>query len=264
VSERPVIAILTDFGSADPYVGAMKGAILSACREAVLVDLGHDVPPHDCLAGALHLAAAVPYFPGGTTFLAVVDPGVGSARRAIAAEAGGFTFVGPDNGLLSVVLDRLAPARVVSLENPRYCRPSLSRTFEGRDRLGPAAAWLAAGTPLDELGPRVDGYVRLVIPAPEVAPGRVSGETVTVDRFGNVVTNIGRADLARAAGQGAAVAVIDGRDFGPLVGTYADVEPGAACALVGSADYLELAVREGRAADRCGSARGTPVRVVWR
>src|SRR3989442_15800809 len=162
---RPVIALLTDFGTRDHYAGTMKGVALGICPDATLVDITHEVPAHDVLAGALELAAAYKYFPAGTIFLVVVDPGVGSARRGIAAEAGDFKFVAPDNGVLTAVLDEHAPKKIVELSERRYARPTVSRTFEGRDRFAPAAAWLGKGIELT--APR-----RPVgrVPRPEMAP----------------------------------------------------------------------------------------------
>src|SRR5262245_43592254 len=142
---RPVIALLTDFGTRDHYVGTMKGVMLGICPDAALVDITHEIPPHDVLAGALELAAAFRYLPAGTIFLAVVDPGVGSMRRGIAIEAGDYKLVSPDNGVLTPLLDEFNPKRVVELSERRYARPTVSRTFEGRDRFGPAAAWLGKG-----------------------------------------------------------------------------------------------------------------------
>src|SRR5262245_16625872 len=133
----PVIALLTDFGLRDHYVGTMKGVALGICREATLVDISHDVPAHDVLAGALELAASYRYFPTGTIFLVVVDPGVGSTRRGIAVAAGDYQFVAPDNGVLSTVLEETRPSQIVELTESRFARPIVSRTFEGRDRFAP-------------------------------------------------------------------------------------------------------------------------------
>src|SRR5204863_3420491 len=148
---RPVIALLTDFGVRDHYVGTMKGVALTICPEATLVDISHEVPPHDVVAGALELAACYRYFPAGTIFLVVVDPGVGSSRRGIAVDTGEHKFVAPDNGVLTLALDEEAPRKVVELTERRYARPTVSRTFEGRDRFAPAAAWLAKGVELSAL-----------------------------------------------------------------------------------------------------------------
>ncbi len=149
---RPVIALLTDFGTKDHYAGTVKGVLLGICPEAACVDITHEISPHDVLGGALELAAAYKYFPSGTVFLVVIDPGVGSTRRPIAAEAGGYRFVAPDNGVLTLVFEETPPKRVVELTERRYARPTLSRTFEGRDRFAPAAAWLAKGIGLTAFG----------------------------------------------------------------------------------------------------------------
>src|SRR5262245_24442383 len=186
---RPVLALLTDFGTRDHYAGTMKGVALGICPDATLVDISHDVPAHDVVAGALELAAAYRYFPNGTIFLVVVDPGVGSARRGIAAEAGDYKFVAPDNGVLTAVFDEQAPKRVVELTERRYARPTVSRTFEGRDRFAPAAAWLAKGIELVALGRPAGTIQRLDLPHAALDGDRIDGSVIRVDRFGNLITN---------------------------------------------------------------------------
>src|SRR4029453_3032413 len=181
---RPLIALLTDFGLRDSYVGTMKGVVLSICPDATLVDISHDVAPQDVRDGALELAAAYRYFPAGTIFLVVVDPGVGSTRRGIAADAGEYRFVAPDNGVLSVVFDQTPPRLAVELTNRRYARPTISKTFEGRDRFAPAAAWLANGIQLASLGDEATALARLQIPRPRATETGVDGEGLRVDRFG--------------------------------------------------------------------------------
>src|SRR5918994_993196 len=161
---RPLVAFLSDFGTRDHYAGAMKAVVLSICPDVTLVDIAHELPAHDVMAGALELAACYRYFPAGTIFLVVVDPGVGSARRGIAAEAGGYRFVAPDNGVLTLVFDETPPKKGVELTERRYARPTVSRTFEGRDRFAPAAAWLAKGIQLPALGRAVADFQRLDIP----------------------------------------------------------------------------------------------------
>src|SRR3954462_12114917 len=188
---RPVIALLTDFGTRDHYAGTMKGVALGICPDVTLVDISHDLPAHDVFGAALELAAAYKYFPAGTIFLVVVDPGVGSSRRGIPAESGDYRFVAPDNGVLSAVLDEHAPKRVVELTERKYARPTVSRTFEGRDRFAPAAAWLAKGIQLSALGRAVTTYHQLEIPQPEVGT-QLAGVVLLIDRFGNLVTNIDR------------------------------------------------------------------------
>ena len=189
---RPVLALLTDFGLRDHYVGSMKAAALSVCPDLTLVDITHDIAPHDILDGALQLAASFKYFPAGTVFVAVVDPGVGSTRRGIAAEAGEYRFVAPDNGLLTAVLQETPAKRIVELTERRYFRPTVSRTFEGRDRFAPAAAWLLRGVELNALGRPVHDPVLLDLPRPEVRDDELYGRIVQEDRFGNLITNIDR------------------------------------------------------------------------
>jgi S-adenosyl-L-methionine hydrolase (adenosine-forming) len=258
---RPVIALLTDFGTRDHYAGAMKGVALGICPDAVLVDVTHDIPPHDVAAGALELAGAYKYFPSGTIFVAVVDPGVGSSRRGIAAEASGYRFVSPDNGVLSLVFRDSAPRRVVELTERKYARPTVSRTFEGRDRFAPAAAWLARGIDLAALGRPVTAWSTLALHEPVVLDGRIDGEVWRVDRFGNVITNIDRATFSRIANSGAITIAAGAHAIDRLVSTYAEAPTGTVCALFGSTDHLELAVNGGSAAAALGIARGAPVTV---
>ena len=149
---RPVIALLSDFGTRDHYAGTMKGVMIGICPDVTLIDITHDITPHDVMEGALQLAASCRYFPSGTIFLVVVDPGVGSSRKGIAAEAGAYRFVAPANDVLTSIFRELPPKRVVELTERRYARPTVSRTFEGRDRFAPAAAWLAKGIQLAALG----------------------------------------------------------------------------------------------------------------
>src|SRR6266550_581884 len=197
---RAVIALLTDFGTRDHYAGAMKGVALGICPDATLVDISHEVPPHDVGGGALELAACFKYFPAGTVFLVVVDPGVGSSRRGIAADSGDFKFVAPDNGVLTLALDEAPPRKIVELTERRYARPTVSRTFEGRDRFAPAAAWLARGIELTALGRPAGSIQRLEIPHADVTDERIVGQVLRVDRFGNLITNIDRRTFERLSG----------------------------------------------------------------
>ena len=258
---RPIVALLSDFGTSDHYVGAMKGVVLSVCPEATIVDITHDVPPHDVLAGALELAAAYRYFPPGTVFIVVVDPGVGSSRRGIAAEAGEYQFVAPDNGVLTAVLREAPPKRVVELTERKYARPTVSRTFEGRDRFAPAGGWLAKGLALPSLGRRVSDYQQIEIPVLDVRENGLAGAVWRVDRFGNLITNIDRKTFDRVARGGPVIVKAGPHDVPHLVNTYAEAPTGDLCALFGSTDHLEVAVPGGSAAARLGLGRGAPVTV---
>ena len=259
---KPIIALLTDFGTRDHYAGTMKGVALGICPDATLVDLTHEIAPHDVLGGALELAASVRYFPAGTIFLAVVDPGVGSTRRGLAVDTGEYRFVAPDNGVLTLALRDLPPKRMVELSDRRYARPTVSRTFEGRDRFAPAAAWLAKGTDLAALGRPVKEFQRLAVPEPVLGDGVLTGEVLRVDHFGNLISNIDRKTFdTRAAGAVVAI-TIGGHEVARLVHTYAEAAALEVCALFGSTDHLEVAENGGSAAARLGLGRGAEVRVT--
>jgi hypothetical protein len=258
---RPVVALLSDFGTRDHYAGTMKAVVLGVCPDANLVDIGHDIPAHDVVAGALELAACYKYFPVGTIFLVVVDPGVGSSRRGIAADCGDYKFVAPDNGVLSAVFQKTPPKKVVELTERKYARPTVSRTFEGRDRFAPAAGWLAKGITLVSMGKSITNYHVLDLPQPVVSSEGISGEIMRVDRFGNLITNIERKVLEDFA-EGRLIAVTLGdRDVPRLVATYAEAAAGELCALFGSTDHLEVAVNAGDAARELGLGRGAKATV---
>lgn len=256
---RPIVALLTDFGTQDHYVGAMKGVVLGICPEAAVVDISHDGPAHDVLTASLELAAAYRYFPAGTVFVAVVDPGVGSARRGLAAEAGDYRFVAPDNGVLTAVFRQTPPRRVVELTERRYARPTVSRTFEGRDRFAPGAAWLAKGVQLTALGRPLTDYVGIDIPVPETGEGRIEGAVLRVDKFGNLITNIDRRMFEGFCRGGAIQIEAGDESIGRLVETYADIGPDEVCALIGSTDHLEIAANSCSAAVRLSLERGARV-----
>lgn len=253
-----IVTLLTDFGTADHFAGAMKGVILGIAPGAAVVDLTHEVPPQDVRAGAFTLLAAYGSFPPGTVHVAVVDPGVGSARRAIAADAGGHRFVGPDNGLLSWVLEREGDARVFHVTREELFRRPVSTTFHGRDVFAPVAARLAAGMDAAELGPEIADAVRLGSLRPERLPdGGLRGEVLHVDRFGNCVTGFTRDDLG---GAGDAFTLRAGaREIRAVRRFYADAAPGEPFAVWGSAGFLEISVNRASAARLLGLAPGEPV-----
>ncbi|NJL58241.1 SAM-dependent chlorinase/fluorinase, partial [bacterium] len=189
---KTTIALLTDFGLNDVYVGVMKGVIAGINPQARLLDITHAIPPQDVRQGALSLLDAYPYFPAGTIFLVVIDPGVGTARQPIAVQAGGYRFVAPDNGVLSYALATFDTLQVAALNNPDYRLPNVSQTFHGRDIFAPAAAHLAAGVPLALMGDALPDITRLPRPQLTVEGGHITGEVVHIDRFGNVITSIQR------------------------------------------------------------------------
>jgi S-adenosylmethionine hydrolase len=258
---RPIVALLSDFGTRDHYVGTMKAVVLSVCPDATLVDISHHLPAHDVLGGALELAASYRYFPSGTIFLVVVDPGVGSTRRAIAAEAGDYKFVAPDNGVLTAVFKETPPKRVVELTERKYARATVSRTFEGRDRFAPAAGWIAKGLNLGSFGRPVSDYHMMTIPIAEIRESGAAGEVLRVDRFGNLITNIDRRTFDRVTRDGPVALRVGDHDVRSVVNTYAEASAGDLCALFGSTDHLEVAVNGGSAAERLGLGRGATVTI---
>ncbi len=268
----PIITLTTDFGQSDAYVASMKGVILSIEPGATIVDITHDVPPQDILHGAFVLSTAYAFFPAGTVHVAVVDPEVGTGRRALGIEWRGCLFVAPDNGLLSLALGAGPPpegsaasqapfegppppgAAVHELADARYHLPAVSGTFHGRDVFAPVAAHLATGVPLARMGPRVSSIRYLGVAAPVVhGDGSVRGAVLHVDGFGNVVTNVRREHVPSEAFE---VEVGRHRVEGASR-TYADRE--GIVALWGSAGYLEVAVRDGSAARTLGLSRGDAV-----
>lgn len=262
---RPIVALLTDFGGRDHYAGAVKGAILSASPEAVLVDVVHDLDAHDVLEGAYALDACYRAFPAGTVFVAVVDPGVGSARRGLGIEAGGYRFVGPDNGIFTFILAAHPEARVHSLENAGLFRHQVAPTFHARDIFGPVAGHLAAGLPLDHVGPPVERPVLLATDGLRKVGDEWETTVLHVDRFGNLTTHLRQEELERilekVEGDPTQVVLVVEGFVLPLVRTYSDVPDGEPCALVGSSGRLEVSVNRGNAARLIGAGKGAPVRI---
>lgn len=255
-----VLALLTDFGTRDTYVAQMHGVIAARDPSLRVIDITHAIPPQDVLAGAYALNDAVEAFLPGTIFVGVVDPGVGSQRRAIAAEIGSWRFVGPDNGLITVLLHRFSLGVAVELSNPAFHRLPRSSTFHGRDIFAPVAAAWATGTPLAALGQLVTTpLVRLdhatpVLSTDEKKRRILSGVVLDADHFGNLRTNIHRDQVPSSAiGQG--LVALDGVTLGPIANCYADVAPGEVLALFGSNNRLEIAVGQGPAAVRFPHAR---------
>jgi S-adenosylmethionine hydrolase len=259
-----IVTLLSDFGTADYYVGAMKGAVLTLNPEARVVDITHEVPPYDVEAGAFTLRAAFETFPAGTVHVAVVDPGVGSARRAVAVEGRGHTFVGPDNGLFGHVYERIGPFRVFQLTNANYFRREVSSTFHGRDIFAPVAGALSRGVSAEELGAEVFDFVRLPSAAVErAADGTLVGAVIHVDRFGNLVTNVTPEELSDESVARGARLRIAGREVRRFRRFFAEDAGGAVepFAVWGSAGLVEVAVFRDSAARVLGAKRGDKVEV---
>lgn len=272
----PLIALTTDFGTTDPFVGIMKGVMAGIAPGVPTVDITHAIPPGDVQRGAIVLWQAAPYFPAGTVFLAVVDPGVGTSRRGIILHAQGQVFVGPDNGLFSYILAGEGDTRAWEIANPRHA----SSTFHGRDVFAPAAARAALGVG-DATGAECPNLVRLPSPKLElVSPGELRGEIVTVDQFGNTLTSLGRfiptangkIKLSPWLGQSlpvvkfspgqARVTLPSGQTI-PLADTFAHIPPGKCAALIGSTGLLEIAANRQSAAEILGLKRGMAVSIQY-
>lgn len=249
------VTLLSDFGTADGYAAAMAAVVASGAPDAWVEHASHDIRPGDVHGAALALSRYCRLYPAGTVHVVVVDPGVGTERRPLAARVDDRFYVAPDNGVLGLVLQGAERTRLVEVTDPGILEGA-SATFHGRDIFAPAAAHLARGEPLDSLGEPVHDPVLLPMPQPRRSDADITGEVVGVDRFGNLVTNVPARWLK------AAVHVeVAGQDVGPLRTTYGDVSPGEVLALVGSMGVLEVSVRDGNAAARLGVDRGAGVTV---
>lgn len=242
------IVFLTDFGLKDHYVGVMKGVIARLAPEAPVIDLLHEVPPQDVLSGAFHLWASYRYFPEGSIFVTVVDPGVGTKRRGLLLQMAERFFLGPDNGLFTWLLDANPDFVAFSLENPAFFLPEVSHTFHGRDIFAPCAAHLFRGVPPEEFGPRVHDLVRLPVPPLTEEGNRLRGSVIHVDRFGNLITNIA---AEKILSRRVRAVVFQGQKL-PFLRTYGEAPPGTPLALIGSDGLLEIAVTEGSAYEKFG------------
>jgi S-adenosyl-L-methionine hydrolase (adenosine-forming) len=247
------VTLLTDFGTRDGYVAAMKGAISALAPAAIVDDATHDIAAGDIPAGAWVLAGYWRIYEPPVVHVAVVDPGVGGGRQAIAARADGRLLVGPDNGIFTRVFHAASELQVVRIEGDAFTREAVSSTFHGRDVFAPVAAHLSLGLELERLGPLVDNAVLLELPVPRRDHSHVHGEVIHVDRFGNLITNI----PAELAGAGARV-IVCGRMCG-MARTYSDAPPGELLALDGSRGMLEVSIRDGDAASFLAAGRGAAV-----
>ena len=254
---RPVVTLTTDFGQADAYVGIMKGVLLGICPDAALVDLSHEIHPQAVRQAAYLLSTAVPYFPPGVVHLVVVDPGVGSERRPVAVQTERATYVAPDNGVLTLALTQDPPRLAVHLTDPRFHLSQVSATFHGRDIFAPAAAHLACGLELCDIGEPFPPPELVVLPTvlPTQQPdGTWQAEILHIDRFGNLITNYQCASSSLQP-----TVSVGGERIQGLRSTFADVAPGELVAYRGSSGYLEIAIREGSAATHLGLNEGDPI-----
>jgi S-adenosylmethionine hydrolase len=258
-----IITLTTDFGVGSPYVAAMKGVILSINSAAQIVDLSHAIPPQDIRAGAIALADVTRLFPVGTIHVAVIDPGVGTARKIIYAEIAGQRYVCPDNGLLSRLAAWQNPSKMRVITAEKWFRRPPAPTFHGRDIMAPVAAQLSLGLDPEEVGPPLTELAQLDWPGATKVANRIDGEVTAIDSFGNLVTNISREMLAGVPTNESVTIACDDHETQGIFTTYADQPAMTLIALVGSGNMLELAIVNDSAAMMLGVKTGTPVQVRW-
>jgi hypothetical protein len=252
-----IITLTTDFGLADPFVAIMKGIILSIAPNAQLVDVTHEIGSYDIVEAALLVDSSYRYFPEGTIHVIVVDPGVGSERRPMAAAANGHIFVAPDNGVLSLVLTGDATAPIPAaycITNQSLFRNPVSNTFHGRDIFAPVAAHLARGMPIESVGPQLVDFHKKPLPKPRPLGDRLVGIVLRIDKFGNVITNLRREDLPSDFS-----IKVAGLSITRLCSSFSEAEPGEFFAIEGSAGYIELALNQGSAAEKLNVGRGVEI-----
>jgi S-adenosylmethionine hydrolase len=247
-----LITLSTDFGWDDPYVGIMKGVILGINPQVCMIDLSHALSHQRLQQAAFMLQSAYAFFPKGSIHLAVVDPGVGGDRRLLAIEGSAHFWVGPDNGLFTMVLKKEPQVKMVHLSNSAFFLKKISFTFHGRDILAPAAAHLSLGVPLEEMGPAISDPVLLTIPEPQIKDEEITGEVLWADHFGNLITNIPQEALEKLKPGQALTVWVDSQPIREIHQTYSQGRPGNLMALIGSSGYLEIAVNLGRAAEQLG------------
>jgi hypothetical protein len=260
-----IVTLLTDFGLRDHYVASMKGVMLSLNPDLHFVDISHLIPPQDIFTAAFTLGQAAPCFPLGTIHLAVVDPGVGTARKALVASAGGHYFVAPDNGILSYVSSAFEDFSVYEITSDHYFRKPISSTFHGRDVFAPIAGWLSKDIPLRQFGPQLENCVRLKIPMPtKLRDTLMEAAVLAVDQFGNLVTNLKPEDLpVYGSSEIRSCRVLAGkREITSFRRTFGEGKPGEIFLVPGSSGYLEIVMREGSAAAELGLKPGAPIGVV--
>ncbi|HEY1340130.1 MAG TPA: SAM-dependent chlorinase/fluorinase [Bryobacteraceae bacterium] len=258
---KPILTLTTDFGLSDHYVGAMKGVILSICPDATIVDITHEVSPYEIGEGAFAIAQAWSCFPQKTVHVVVVDPGVGTSRRAILVEAAGHYFIAPDNGVLAPIYSE-EKSKVRQISNDRYFRKPVSRTFHGRDIFAPVGAHIAAGVPPARIGKLIEDYLKPLPDKPQRSGKRTwNGRVVKIDRFGNIVTNFRAADFPDLDRRNFSLAIGPGQ-VTVLATNYKQCSPGELFLIEGSSGYLEVSTGQGSAARQIGCAVGGPAELT--
>lgn len=260
----PIITLLTDFGLRDTFIGVMKGVIWSIAPNVQIVDLTHEIPPQRVVDGALAIAGAAPYFPAGTIHVCVVDPGVGTARRSMLAAIGDQYFIGPDNGLFSLLIEKAkdltTPPVYIALNKPRFWLPQVSNSFHGRDIFAPVAAHLANGIKIEELGDPFENPVLISIPMPQKTADGWLGQVMLVDHFGNLVTNLTREQLKPGVG---VIISVKNTTINGVVDTFGSKPAGELIVMLDSSGHLAISMVNGSAADRLGVRVDEPVTITY-
>ena len=256
-----IITLMTDFGTSDHYVGVMKGVLLNINPQAQIVDITHAIPPQDIHAAAFLIDSACRYFPTGTVHIIVVDPGVGSERRAIVCQTETAYFVCPDNGILTHILHHEGRIRTVAAENSAYYLPQVSNTFHGRDIFAPIAAHLSRGVPMDALGSPIAHPIQLPIPRPELTDNPIIGRVIWIDAFGNLITNISHGIVKSLEGRNGVIIRAGNAEINHLNRSYTESAVGEALAIIGSSDRLEISINQGNAAQVLGLKRGDAITI---
>ena len=259
MTNRGLVTLLTDFGMRDHFVGALKGVMLSVNPDLAFVDISHLIPPQDIFGAAFTLGQTWSLFPAWTVHLAVVDPGVGTARKALVASAGGHYFVAPDNGILTCVMESQADFAAYEITADHYFHKPVSDTFHGRDIFAPVAAWVARGIELDQFGPALPNPVRLKMPvARKVREGLIQAAILAVDHFGNLITNLKPSDVPPSS----RIILAGQREITSFRKTYAEGEPGEIFVVTGSTGYLEITLKDGSASALLDLKAGAPIGVA--
>ncbi|MFH1894226.1 MAG: SAM-dependent chlorinase/fluorinase [Candidatus Zixiibacteriota bacterium] len=261
MSTSSVIALLTDFGSADSYVAEMKAAMLSVNPELKFIDISHSVPPGDIRQAAYYLWRSHRFFPAGTIFLSVVDPGVGSERRIVAIESGNYLFVAPDNGLLSMIVAR-SDYTAYEISNTQFMLVEGGSTFEGRDVMAPVSAHISLGVDIETIGNAVDKIETFKVASPLCSDDIIAGEVLSIDNFGNAITNISGDDLEAAGDQRFLRVLAGGKDIGSIHKTFDSVPAGETVAYIGSCGLLEIGINRGHFAKKSEITIGSTIEVV--
>ncbi len=265
-SEAPVVCLLTDFGLADHYAGSVKAVLHSWVPGVQVIDLTHEIPPQDVRTAAYHLLASYRYHPPQTLFLCVVDPGVGSDRKILYAEAGGWRFIAPDNGLLSWVLNQEQLGLLLDISHPASIPPPASPTFHGRDIMAPVAGRILGGENPAQFGQPIDRYEEIPFPVVDKTGAMWSGEVLTIDRFGNLITNFKTEEIAPLANKSKLWIELRGRaeTIRGISDSYSSVAPGKILAIEGSSGFIEISLRDGNAANKTGLKTGDPITLHFR